>query len=145
MDAGPSLVRDRVGTADNYVMVEIFQNFEYAIGGAVQSNPLVIAGLGIAAVLTGLCAWLGGLRIRIILIGAMAAAGGCVIGVVVIDRGPVPAAAVAAVAALAAIALEKVFVTVLAAALAGVFGFAVLAAPYMDNSGGAETAIRRHS
>lgn len=143
MDAAPASVRDRVGTADNGVMLEIFQNFEYAIGGAVQSNPLVLAGLGTAAVLAGLCAWLGGLRIRTILIGTMAAAGGCVLGVVVIDRGPVPAAAVAAVAALIAIALEKVFITVLAAALAGVFGFAVLAAPYMENSGAAETASRR--
>jgi len=135
-------VRDRVDTADNGIMLEIFQNFEYAIGGAVQSNPLVLAGAGIAAVLAGLCVWLGGLRIRKILIGTTAAAGGCVLGVVVIDRGPVPAAALAAVAALVAIALEKVFITVLAAVLAGVFGFAVLAGPYMENSGASNSASR---
>jgi len=123
-------------------MLEIFQNFEYAIGGAAQSNPLVLAGAGVAAVLVGLCVWLGGLRIRIILVGTIAAAGGCILGVVVINRGPVAAAAVAAVAALVAIALERVFITVLAAALAGVLGFAVLAAPYMEDSAAAETASR---
>jgi len=123
-------------------MVEIFQNFEYAIGGAVQSNPLVLAGLGIAAVLAGLCVWLGGLRIRIVVVGTIGAAGGFILGVVVIDRGPVAAAAAAGVAALAAIALEKVFIAVLAVALAGVFSFAVLASPYMEYSGTAESASR---
>ncbi|MFH1719584.1 MAG: hypothetical protein ABIF19_19715 [Planctomycetota bacterium] len=142
MGAALASVRDRVDTADNGIMLEIFQNFECAMGGAAQSSPLVLIGPGIAAVLAGLFVWLGGLNLRKILVGIIAAAGGCVFGFVVIGRGPVPAAASAAAAALVAIALERVFITVLAAALAAAFGFAVLAGPYMENSGAANSASR---
>ncbi len=123
-------------------MLEIFQNFEYAMGGAAQSCPLVLAGVGIAVVLSGLCVWLGGLYIRKPLVGVIGAAGGFVLGVVVIDRGPMPVAALAAVAALVAIALEKVFITVLGATLAAVLSFAFLAGPYMRNSETSESVKR---
>ena len=93
-------VGDRVNTADNGVMLEIFQNFEYAMGGAAQSSPLFLAGVGIAIVLTGLCVWLGGLYIKTPFVGIIGSAGGFVLGAVVINRGPVPVAALAAVAAL---------------------------------------------
>lgn len=123
-------------------MLEIFQNFEYAMGGAAQSCPLVLAAVGIAVVLAGLCVWLGGLYIKKPLVGVIGGAGGFVLGATVINRGPVPVAALSAVAALVAIALERVFITVLAATLAAVLGFAVLAGPYMKNSGASEPARR---
>ncbi len=123
-------------------MLEIFQNFEYAMGGAAQSCPLVLTAVGIAVVLAGLCIWLGGLYIKKPLVGIIGGAGGFVLGAVVIDRGPVPVAALAAVAALVAIAFERVFITVMAAVLAVVVGFVVLAGPYMKNSGTLESTNR---
>jgi hypothetical protein len=75
------------------------------------------------------------LYIKRLLVGIIGAAGGCVLGVVVINRGPVPVAALAAVTALVAIAFEKVVITIMAAVLAIVMAFAVLAGPYMKNAG----------
>jgi len=130
-------VSDRVHTAYKDIMLEIFQNFEQM---AAQFSPLVLIGSGVAAVLVGLFIWLGGLGLKRLLVAVAGAVTGGVLGFFVIGRNIISATISAVVAAIIAIILERAFITILAAALAGALGFAVLAGPYIENSQAANPA-----
>ncbi|HUV63495.1 MAG TPA: hypothetical protein VMW24_06320 [Sedimentisphaerales bacterium] len=114
-------------------MLEILQNFESTVGEAARLRPLVLIGLGAAAVGVGLFVWLGGLSLRKLWVAIAGAVAGGILGFVLIGNGVAPTAASAVVAAVIARVFERVFITVLAAALAGAIGFAVLAGPYIES------------
>jgi hypothetical protein len=112
-------------------MLRIFQNFEQT---AVQLNPIVLIGPGLAAVLVGLFIWLGGLGFRRLLVAVAGAVSGGICAFFIVGRNIRVAIILAGAAAVIAIIFERLFITILAAALAAVFGFAVLAGPYIENS-----------
>lgn len=112
-------------------MIEIFQNFEQT---AVRFSPSVLMGPGLAAVLVGLFVWLGGLGFRKLLIAVAGAVSGGICGFFIVGRNIMPAMVLASLAAVIAIIFERVFITILSAALAAVFGFAFLARPYVGIS-----------
>ena len=118
-------------TANQDIMLRIFQNFEQT---AVQLNPIVLIGPGLAIVLVGLFIWLGGLGFRRLLVAVAGAVSGGICVFFITGRNIIAAIILAGVAAVIAIIFERLFITILAAALAAVFGFAVLAWPYIENS-----------
>ncbi|MHC4486238.1 MAG: hypothetical protein ACYS4T_13675 [Planctomycetota bacterium] len=118
-------------------MLRIFQNFEQT---AVQLNPIVLIGPGLATVLVGLFIWLGGLGFRRLLVAVAGAVSGGICVFFITGRNIMVAIILASVAAVIAIIFERLFIVTLAASLAAVFGFAVLAGPYIENS---QEVIRR--
>ena len=112
-------------------MLEILQNFEQT---AARFSPIVLIGPGLATVLVGLFIWLGGLGFKRLLAAAAGAVSGGICGFFIVGRNIMAAIILAGVAAVIAIIFERLFITILAAALAAVFGFAVLAWPYIENS-----------
>jgi len=115
-------------------MLEILQNFESAVGGTARLSPLVLIGPGLAAVLLGLFVWLGGLGLRRLLCTVAGAVSGGFLGFFIIGRSVIPAIVLAGMAATAATVFERLFFTILAAALVAVLGVVVLARPYIENS-----------
>ncbi len=115
-------------------MLKILQDFEEA---AARFAPLVLIVPGLAAVIVGLFVWLGGLGFRRLMVALLGATAGGWCGFFLIGRNLGATVVSAGVAALIAIIFEKVFIVVLAVALAAIFGFAVLARPYLGSSGAA--------
>jgi hypothetical protein len=113
-------------------MLEILQDFEQA---AAKFRPMLLIGPGLAAVLLGLFIWLGGLGFRKILVALVGAVGGGICGFVFAGRNIAPVAIAAAIGAVVAVIVEKIFITLLAAALAAVSAFFVLAAIYKADFG----------
>jgi len=112
-------------------MLEIAQEFEQMAG---PLNPAVLIVLGSAAVLAGLFVWLGGLGFRRVLVALVGAVSGGACGFFMGGQRVVPAIAAAAVAAVIAVIFERIFITILAAALAVISSFVVLANPYIENA-----------
>ena len=112
-------------------MLEIAQNFEQT---AASFKPIVLIGPGLAAVLMGLFIWLGGLGLRRLLVAAVGVVGGGILGFLIISRNTTSVMISAAVAAVITIIFERIFITILTAALAAVIGIAVLAGPYVGIS-----------
>lgn len=112
-------------------MLEIFQDFESALGGARLSSAVLIVP-GLAAIVVGLFLWLGGSGVRrplIALIGGIVG-GTCVFFLT--GRNTIYAAVSAAVTALVAALLQRVVIAILAAGLAAIIGFAILAGPHVE-------------
>jgi len=114
-------------------MLEILQDFEYALGGRVRLSPVVLVGPGLVCVIAGLFIWLGGLGFRKILVAVAGAITGGICGFFAIGQNIISAAFTAALAAALAMLFERIFITILTAALAAAFAFAVLAGPYIEN------------
>jgi hypothetical protein len=112
-------------------VLTIFQNFEQM---AVQLSPIFLIGPGLATVLVGLFIWLGGLGFKRLLAAVAGAVSGGICGFFIVGRNIMAAIILASVAAVIAIIFERLFITILAATLAAVLGFAVLAWPYIENS-----------
>ena len=115
-------------------MLEILQEFESAIGGAVRLSPVVLVGPGLVCVIAGLFIWLGGLGFRKLLVAVAGAICGSICGFFAIGQNIVSAAFAAALTAALAMVFERLFIAILAAALAAMFAFVVLAGPYIENS-----------
>lgn len=115
-------------------MLEILQDFESAIGGAVRLSPVVLVGPGLACVIVGLFIWLGGLGFRKLLVAVAGAICGGIFGFFAIGQNIVSAAFAAVLTAALAMVFERMFIAILTAALAAVFAFVVLAGPYIENS-----------
>lgn len=111
-------------------MPESFQNFERI---AASFSPIVLIGLGSAAVLLGLFLWVGGLGFRRILAAILGAVSGSICGFFIISHN-IAALALAAIAAFIAVILERFFITILAASLAAAFALIILAYPYIERS-----------
>lgn len=109
------------------LMLEIARNFERMVAGL---SPIFQVGLGIAAVLIGLFVWLGGLGFRKLLVAIVGAAGGAVCVFFIIGRNIMPALGAAAIAACLAVIFEKIFITILTAALAAIGSFLISAELY---------------
>ena len=109
------------------MITEILERFESL---ARSCSPVALVAGGLAAVVLGLFVWLGGLGFKkpLVMITGMVAG---VISAYTFVGLKLPAIAISAVVgAVVAIALEKIFVALLAAALAAVAGFVVLGAVY---------------
>ncbi len=115
-------------------MLEILQDFESAIGGAVRLSPVVLVGPGLACVIAGLFIWLGGLGFRKTLVAVAGAICGGICGFFAIGQNIISAAFAAALTAALAMVFERLFIAILTAALAAVFAFVILAGPYIENS-----------
>jgi len=115
-------------------MLEILQDFESAIGGAVRLSPVVLVGPGLVCVVVGLFIWLGGLGFRKLLVAVAGAISGGVFGFFAIGQNIVLATFAAVLATALAMVFERLFIAILTAALASVFAFVVLAGPYVENS-----------
>jgi len=112
-------------------MLEILLNFEQI---AKLFDPKFLIGLGLAAVLAGLFLWIGGLGFRKILAAILGMVSGGICGLFIIGHNII-AVALAAITAVIAVIFEKVFILILAAALAAVSGLVILAGPHIENSG----------
>lgn len=121
-------------------MFEIALHFEQM---ATQLRPIILISVGLACVIIGLFLWLGGLGFRKVLVIVVGAVSGGVCGFFITDRNIVSAGILAALAVFVAILFEKIFITILAAALAAVVAFAVLAGPYIQNQADFSTKIKQ--
>ncbi|MBN2456861.1 MAG: hypothetical protein JXB29_10080 [Sedimentisphaerales bacterium] len=108
---------------------------------ATQLNPLVLGCLGLTFLVSGLFVWLGGLGFRKILAAVAGAVSGGICGFFVIDKNPAWTILLSAAGAVIAMVFEKVFLTILSVVLAVVIGFAILAAPYIENVDSLKEAI----
>jgi len=115
-------------------MLEIFQNFESAVGTPAKLNPAVLIGPGLAAVLLGLFIWLGGMGFRRLLAATIGLVTGAICGFFIAGRNGFAAVALAVLTLALAIVFQRIFIALLAAALATAFAFAVLAKPYIQNN-----------
>jgi hypothetical protein len=122
-------------------MLKILYDLEYAICGTERLSPVVLVGPGLVCVLAGLFIWLGGLGFRKILVAVAGAITGGIFGFFAIGQNIISAAFTAALAAALAMLFERIFITILTAALAAMFAFIILARPYIENSE-QETVIR---
>jgi len=120
-------------------MLEILQNFEQTTN---RFSPIVLIGPGLAIVLVGFFVWLGGLGFRKLLVAVAGAVSGGIGGFFLASRNIMVASIGAGVSTVIAIIFERLFITILTAALAAAFGFAVLAGLYIDNS---EQAIQSNA
>jgi len=113
-------------------MLEILQNFEQV---TARFAPLVLIAPGLAAIIVGLFIWLGGLGFRRLLVALMGAISGGICGFFLSSRNIISVTIAASLAALIAIIFERLFVTILLAASAAAFGFAILLGPYIQAAG----------
>jgi len=110
-------------------MLEIFQNFEQV---TARFTPLVLIVPGLAAIIVGLFIWLGGLGFRRLLVALMGAISGGICGFFLSSRNIISVTIAAGLAAIIAIIFERLFITILLAALAAAFSFAILLGPYIQ-------------
>ena len=102
---------------------------------AAKLSPMPSVCIGLAVILAGLIVWLGGLGFRKLLPAIAGAIGGGILGFFITGRYTFTGL-LAAAACVAAIIYERVFFIILAAALAAVLGFALLASPYIEQANG---------
>jgi hypothetical protein len=112
-------------------MVEIAQDLEQVVA---RLSPMVLIGSGLGALVVGLFIWLGGLGLRRILLGIAGCVAGGVCGFFITGGNFILASAAAALGVIIAVAFGKIFIVVLTGALVAVFGFAVLAGPYIGSA-----------
>ncbi len=110
-----------VRTVYRVEMLEATQHFEEV---AVRFNNAVLVSLGLTAFLLGLFIWLGGLGLKKTLLALVGAVAGGVCAFLASGHNLVPTIIAAAAAAAIAVIFERVFITILAAAL--VAGFAII-------------------
>jgi hypothetical protein len=112
-------------------MVEIFQDFESALGGA-KLSPIVLIAPGLVAIVVGLFFWLAGSGVRRLLLALVGGIVGGICAFFLIGRNTIYAALSAAATALVAALLQRVLIAILAAGLAATIGFAILAKPHVE-------------
>ncbi|MFQ6034533.1 MAG: hypothetical protein ACE5NM_01630 [Sedimentisphaerales bacterium] len=110
-------------------MLEILQNFEQV---ATRFAPLVLIVPGLAAIIVGLFIWLGGLGFRKLLVVLTGAITGGICVFFLSSRNIITVTIAAGLAALIATIFERLFITILLAALVAAFGFAILLGPYIQ-------------
>jgi hypothetical protein len=113
-------------------MLQILQDLESAIGGAVRLSPVVLVGPGLVCVIAGLFIWLGGLGFRKLLLPTAGAITGAVCGFFIIGQNFISVVFSAALVAGIATILERLFIAILTAALAAAVAFVVLAGPHIE-------------
>ena len=121
----------RPGTGYKGIMPEIAQNFEQI---ATRFSPIILIGLGLVCVIVGLFIWLGGFGFKKLLMCVIGSVGGGICGFFIIGRNIMAAALLGGFAAVIVIMFERIFITILAVALAAGLCFAILAKPYIENA-----------
>jgi hypothetical protein len=111
-------------------MLEMVEDFVRTVA---TPGPVVLIGVGVAAVLLGLFIWLGGLGFRKALVIVVGGAAGLLCAFVFVGRTAAHLVLATAVGIILAMLLEKVFLTLLASALVGVATIVVFAA-YCNNA-----------
>ncbi len=96
-------------------MLEMLINLERS---AVYFCPVVLLSLGIVVLAVGLVSWLAGMALRKLFLFVTGAVAGTIVGFYFIGRKIISAAGLAGLFAVVAAFLDKLFVTLLAAALA---------------------------
>lgn len=112
-------------------MLEITRHFEQA---AARFNTVVLLGIGITAVLLGLFVWLGGLGLRKQLLVAVGALCGGICAFLSSGYNIILTVFAATLGAVIATRFEKIFLAVLASALAVALSLAIMTRPYMNKS-----------
>ena len=112
-------------------MLEITRHFEQA---ATQFNAVVLVGLGITAVLLGLFIWLGGLGLRKQLLVVVGALCGGLCAFLTSGHNTILTVFAAAIGAVITTKFEKIFLAVLAGALAVALSLAIMTRPYINKS-----------
>ena len=113
-------------------MFEILQNFERT---ALQLNTIVLICTGIVCVLAGLFVWLGGLGLRKVLVAVAGGVGGGMCGFFITGQNAMLSMVWAGVAVVIALIFERIFITIMAAALAAVLGFVVMGQIRIEQAG----------
>ena len=108
-------------------MREMFLNFEHS---AVSFNPTVLLSLGILSLAAGLVMWLAGMALKRLFLFITGAAIGAVLGYFFIGRKMISTVGLASLFAVIAAFLDKFVVTILAAVLAVVIAFSIMAWHY---------------
>ncbi len=108
-------------------MLDMLINFERS---AVYLNPVVLLSLGIVLVAAGLVLWLAGMALRKLFLFVAGAITGAIVGFYFIGRKTISAAGLAGLFAVLAAFLDKLFVTILAAALAVIIAISIMAWHY---------------
>ncbi len=96
-------------------MVEILKNFEKA---AVEYDPRILIGVGVAATIIGLFVWLGGLGLRKVLLVIVGGAVGAAIGYMFASGQTAITIGAAVAGAILATVVEKLFITLLSSLIA---------------------------
>jgi hypothetical protein len=108
-------------------MLDMLINFERS---AVYLSPVVLLSLGIVLVAAGLVLWLAGMALRKLFLFVTGAIIGAIVGLYFIGRKTIAAAGLAGLFAVVAAFLDKLVVTILAAALAVVIAISIMAWHY---------------
>jgi len=121
-------------------MLYILRHFEKT---AVHLDSTILVVSGLVAFLLGLVIWLAGTAFRKFLAIIAGAATGYIIGLFVVGRNIISVLASTCLVAVLAAVFEKLFITALAALLAAVIGFVLLAGPYLaENPGTIPTTLQ---
>jgi hypothetical protein len=108
-------------------MLDMLINFERS---ADYLSPVVLLCIGIVAVAVGLVSWLAGMALRKLFLFITGAITGAIVGLYFVGRKTISAAGLAALFAVVAAFLDKLFVTLLAAALAVIIAVTIMAWHY---------------
>jgi hypothetical protein len=108
-------------------MLDMFVNFERS---AVYLSPMVLLCIGIIAAAIGLVSWLAGMALRKLFLFITGAVAGAIVGFYFVGRKTISAIGLAALFAIVAAFLDKLFVTLLAAALAVIIAISIMAWHY---------------
>ena len=119
-------------------MLDILLNFERS---AAYLNPTTLLSLGIPVVAAGLVLWLAGMALRKLFLFLTGAIAGAIVGLYFIGRKTIAAAGFAGIFAVIAAFLDKLAVTILAAALAVIIAISIMAWHY-DYESSVRTSVR---
>jgi len=108
-------------------MLDMLINLEHS---AVFLCPIVLLSLGIVIVTAGLVLWLAGMALRKFFLFITGAIAGAIVGLYFVGRKTISAVGLAGLFAVVAALLDKLFVTLLAAALAVIIAISILAWHY---------------
>ncbi|MCJ7778762.1 MAG: hypothetical protein MUP16_10655, partial [Sedimentisphaerales bacterium] len=103
--------------------------FEHVATGLA---PVILILPGIITVIIGLFIWLGGMSFKRTIFGLIGAASGALCGYFIVRHNFITTAVSAALAALVAVILERLFMALILAVLAGIVLFDILAGPYVN-------------
>jgi len=123
-------------------MLYILRHFEKT---AVHLDSAVLVVSGLVVFVLGLVIWLAGTAFRKFLAIIAGVVVGYIIGLFVTGRNIISATASAGLAAMLAVMFGKLFITALAALLAAVIGFVLLAGPHLQEDTGTIPSVLQNA
>ena len=122
-------------------MLDIFLDIEQMAG---RLRPIVLIGPGLAAVIVGLFIWLGGLRFVRFLFVILGAVNAAIWGFFVEGRNIITIVVLVMAPVLIAVLPRRIFIIIIAAGLAAILTFVVLAVLYRDTIEPTEWSAAEH-